>query len=170
MRALIALLLLTPLAPAQAQTITNNFGPDFRENYTEYKSFKFWVTTIGRGRCAVDEIALQRRLHPMAYDHIQPKFDYWINGQPSGPTLHVQITSSELGSAICAFIIESDIDYYAKAGANFPNIIANYVSAGPQLMITQDRSEDIDTIVDGIQGQLRFLDERYRAGGYQATN
>ncbi|WP_300115482.1 hypothetical protein [Sphingobium sp.] len=167
---MIALLLFMPLASAQAQTIPNNFGPDFKENYAEYKSFKFWVTTIGRGRCKVDEIGLQRRLHPMAHDHIQPKFEYWINGQPSGPALHVRVTSSELGSEICAHIIESDIEYYANASANFPNVVANYMSVGPQLRITRDRSEDIDTIVEGIQGQLRFLDERYRAGGYQATN
>lgn len=169
MRALFALLLLIPIFPAQAQKPASNFGPDFQNNYADYASLNFWVTTLGRGRCELDAVALQKNLYPLAYDHIQPKFAYWINGQPSGPTFHVRVTSSELGTEICAHVIESEVDYYAHEGANFPNVVANYMGIGPQLFISRNRSEDIDTVVEGIQGQVRFFTESYRAGGYRPT-
>lgn len=167
MKAFFALLLLTVAIPARAQKSESSFGPDFQTNYADYATFKFWVTTIGRGRCGLDATALQRRLYPLAYDHVQPKFDYWTNGQPSGPTFHIRVTSSELGAEMCSHIIESDVDYYAREGANFPNIVANYMGIGPQMVIARNSSDDIDTVVEGIQGQLRFFTEGYRAGGYQ---
>lgn len=167
-KSIVALLLLASSSTIAAE-VPDEFGTDFRSNYADYESFKFWVTTIGRGPCDVDELALQRRLLPLSFDHIEPRLEYWINGQPAGPTIHVRITSSSIGSEHCAHIVTTDVHYYAREGANAPNVLASYLEIGPQLVVTRHASGEIDDITENIQGQLRFFAESYRAGGYQRS-
>lgn len=167
-KATFALLLFVCSSTIEAKQ-PDEFGADFRSNYADYGSFKFWVSTIGRGPCEVDSIALDRRLYLLSRDHIEPRLEYWIEGQPAGATIRVRITSSSIDSENCSHIVRTDVHYYAREGANAPNVLVSYLEIGPQLVVAGRNSGGIDSITETIQGQLRFFAKNYRAGGYQRS-
>lgn len=153
-------------SPSKAEEYSAVFGKSFKENYADYESFKFWVLGSDRSDCGISSLLLQRKLYQISTTYVQPRLEWWINGQPSGATVKVSITSQRLSPDLCAHAINNSVVYFAKYGNNSPNIIAKYLDLGPYILITNQKSEeDLDNFTQVILSQLSFFFDLYRNGG-----